>query len=94
MTLTVQEDMSEDYAALESQGGDGAAALSAASGAVRKVRRDRYKDTGVKRVFVIGLIPNAPENYTNMKIILSQLQLSNYNIASDFKVVLVIMIML
>ena len=48
----------------------------------------KYKFDGVRRIFVIGLIPNSYENYQNVEIILSNLDLDliDYNLSTDFKV--------
>ena len=65
---------------------------SSSGGARRKFKmgkKDRYKNSGVKRVFILALIPNTPENYKNMEIILKELDLTqiSYSIASDFKLI-------
>lgn len=50
---------------------------------------DKYKFTGVKRLFIIGLIPFGYENYENMRIILDQLELDkiDFNLSTDFKLI-------
>ena len=32
-----------------------------------KTLSKKFKDSGVKKVFIIGVAPNTPENYYNMK---------------------------
>ena len=95
MTLTVQEDIpttsTEEGAAGESSSLVSQAA-QAAKGAISKVRGEtstKLKATGVKKIFILALIPNVPENYGNLKIILGELGLAeiSYNVASDFKLI-------
>lgn len=37
--------------------------------------RNKHKDTGVKRIFIIGMVPNIQENYSNVLKMWAQLQL-------------------
>lgn len=47
----------------------------------------KYLDSGVKKLFILALVPCIPETYQNMQELLSILGLSdiNFHVASDLK---------
>lgn len=53
------------------------------------IRKRKFKDTSVKRLFIIGIIPEIQENYENILKIWATLKLnecsSNFTIATDLK---------
>ena len=48
-----------------------------------------FKNSGVKKIFVVAIVPNLTENYENMARILEVLKIDHikYNIASDLKLI-------
>ena len=54
-----------------------------------KTLSKKFKDSGVKKVFLIGITPNVPENYINMKKLWMEIGLHrlnrNFTIATDLK---------
>ena len=54
-----------------------------------KTLSKKYKDTGVKKVFVIGITPDVPEKYSNVKKLRNSIGLSSldrsFSIATDLK---------
>ena len=61
------------------------------AGAISKVTRrgEKYKDSGVKQIHVLALIPKIPENFPNIKTIMAELDLEefSYHLASDYKLI-------
>ena len=89
VTLSIQQDDGPNASGEPTPGPSGLAGKI--TGAITKVtgRGEKYKDTGVKQIYVLALVPKIPENYENIKTILAELDLEgfSYNLASDFKLI-------
>ena len=51
------------------------------------VAAHKFKDTGVKQLFILAVVPNSQENYDNVDQLFSALKISPFNgtIATDLK---------
>ena len=89
VTLSIQRDDGPRASGEPTPGPSGLARRI--TGAISKVtgRGEKYKDSGVKQIHVLALIPKIPENYANIKTIMAELNLEkfNYQLASDFKLI-------
>ncbi len=49
--------------------------------------QERFQDTGVKKLFIVGIVANVQENYHNVKILLQACQATklNFTLATDMK---------
>ncbi len=48
---------------------------------------DRFKDSGVKKLFIVGIVPGVQENYHNVKVLLEATKVSSltFSLATDMK---------
>ena len=59
-----------------------------------ELEKPRFKDMGVKKVFVLAIAPKTPETYLNMKILIEKIKLNklkNYIMVADLKLVNIIL---
>ena len=61
--------------------------IDSSSNRAKKRRRTSYKNTGKKRVQIIGILPDVQENYENCKLLfdLSKVNKMKYTLACDLK---------
>ena len=57
------------------------------------VDKPKFKDLGVKKIFILAMAPKTPENYENMKIMITKTKLNllcNYVVVADLKLLNII----
>ena len=61
--------------------------LNSYTNIVQGVAAKDAKDSSVKKLFVIGAVPNVPENYFNVKVVMDQLNMEavEFSVSADVK---------